>query len=172
MRAAWYEKQGPAQEVLMVGEMPDPRPSAGEVRIRIAASGINPGDIKKRQDSFGIGMPYPRVIPHSDGAGQVDQVGDGVSPEWVGRQVWCYGAQSYRPFGTAAEFTVVRWIMSLSCRKACRRIRALAWGYPASRPTALSMSGATWRGGRCWCKGLEALLECVRQRSRVMPARA
>ena len=52
-------------------------------------------------------MPYPRVIPHSDGAGEVDQVGDGVSKEWVGRRVWCYGAQSYRPFGTAAELTVV-----------------------------------------------------------------
>jgi NADPH2:quinone reductase len=52
-------------------------------------------------------MPYPRVIPHSDGAGQVDQVGEGVSPEWLGRRVWCYGAQSYRAFGTAAEFTVV-----------------------------------------------------------------
>src|SRR5689334_13659139 len=107
MKAAWYEKQGPAREVLTLGEMPDPHPAPGEVRIRIAASGINPGDIKKRQDSFGYGMPYRRVIPHSDGAGQVDQVGDGVSSEWVGRQVWCYGAQSYRPFGTAAEFTVV-----------------------------------------------------------------
>jgi NADPH2:quinone reductase len=101
MRAAWYEKQGPAREVLTVGEMPDPIPGPGEVRIRIAASGINPGDIKKRQDSFGIGMAYPRVIPHSDGAGRVDMVGDGVPPEWVGRSVWCYGAQSYRPFGTA-----------------------------------------------------------------------
>ena len=107
MRAAWYEKQGPARDVLVVGEMPDPRPEAGEVRIRIAASGINPGDIKKRQDSFGLGMPYPRVIPHSDGAGVVDLVGDGVSAEWIGRRAWCYGAQSYRPFGTAAEFTVV-----------------------------------------------------------------
>jgi NADPH2:quinone reductase len=107
MRAAWYEKQGPAREVLQVGEMPDPKPGAGEVRIRVAASGINPGDIKKRQDAFGYGMPYPRVIPHSDGAGQVDRVGEGVSPEWVGRRVWCYGAQSYRAFGTAAEFTVV-----------------------------------------------------------------
>jgi NADPH:quinone reductase len=107
MIAAWYEKQGPAREVLTVGEMPDPIPGPGEVRIRIAASGINPGDIKKRQDSFGIGMAYPRVIPHSDGAGRVDKVGDGVPPEWVGRSVWCYGAQSYRPFGTAAEFTVV-----------------------------------------------------------------
>src|SRR5258708_3444511 len=57
--------------------------------------------------AFGYGMPYPRVIPHSDGAGRVDQLGVGVPSEWMGRSVWCYGAQSYRPFGTAAEFTVV-----------------------------------------------------------------
>lgn len=107
MKAAWYEKQGPARDVLIVGEMPDPIPAAGEVRIRIAASGINSGDIKKRQDGFGYGMAYPRVIPHSDGAGRVDQLGARVSSEWMGRSVWCYGAQSYRPFGTAAEFAVV-----------------------------------------------------------------
>ncbi|MBV9502398.1 MAG: hypothetical protein JO138_23765 [Acidobacteriaceae bacterium] len=87
--------------------MPDPHPAADEVRIRIAASGINPGDIKKREDAFGYGMAYPRVIPHSDGAGQADHIGDHVSSEWLGQSVWCYGAQSYRPFGTAAEFTVV-----------------------------------------------------------------
>jgi len=107
MRAAWYEKQGPAREVLTVGEMPDPHPVSGEVRIRVAASGINPGDVKKRQDTFGIGMPYARVIPHSDGAGEIDEVGTGVSSAWLGQPVWCFGAQSYRPFGTAAEFTVV-----------------------------------------------------------------
>jgi len=107
MKAAWYEKQGAAKDVLVVGEMPDPTPAAGEVRIRVAASGINPGDIKKRQNAFGLGMPYPRVIPHSDGAGRVDKLGAGVSSEWLGKSVWCFGAQSYRPFGTAAEFTVV-----------------------------------------------------------------
>lgn len=107
MRAAWYERQGAARNVLTIGEMPTPIPGPGEVRLRIAASGINPGDVKKRQDAFGYGMSYPRVIPHSDGAGQVDQVGDGVSSEWLGRRVWCYGAQSYRPFGTAADYTVV-----------------------------------------------------------------
>lgn len=107
MRAAWYEKQGPAREVLVVGEMPDPIPGAGEVRIRIAASGVNPGDIKKRQDAFSYGMPYPRVIPHSDGAGHVDVVGAGVPTSWLHQRVWCYGAQSYRPFGTAAEYTIV-----------------------------------------------------------------
>jgi NADPH2:quinone reductase len=87
--------------------MPDPHPAPGEVRIHVASSGINPGDVKKRQNAFGYGMPYPRVIPHSDGAGQVDEVGLGVSSDWLGQSVWCYGAQSYRPFGTAAEFTAV-----------------------------------------------------------------
>lgn len=107
MKAAWYEKQGAARDVLVVGEMNDPHPRAGEVRIRIAFSGVNPGDVKKREDAFGVGMPYPRVIPHSDGSGTVDAVGDDISREWIGRRVWCYGAQSYRPFGTAAQYTVV-----------------------------------------------------------------
>ncbi len=107
MKAAWYEKQGPAREVLIVGEMPDPMPGPREVRIHIAASGVNPGDVKKREDTFGIGMSYPRVIPHSDGAGVIDQIGPGVPEHWLGRRAWCFGAQSYRPFGTAAEYTVV-----------------------------------------------------------------
>src|SRR5438034_4478430 len=84
MNAAWYEKQGPARQVLVVGTLPDPEPEPGEVRIRVAASGVNPGDVKKRQDAFGYGMPYPRVIPHSDGAGTIDAVGEGVSQEWIG----------------------------------------------------------------------------------------
>ncbi len=107
MKAAWYEQQGAARDVLKVGEMPTPTPSAGEVRIRIMASGINPGDIKKRQNAFNYGMPYPRIIPHSDGAGVIDGLGAGVATEWLGQRVWCYGAQTYRPFGTAAEYTVV-----------------------------------------------------------------
>jgi NADPH:quinone reductase len=107
MKAAWYEKQGPAHDVLVVADMPDPEPSPGEVRIRVAASGINPGELKKRQDVYGYGMPHPRVIPHSDGAGTIDRVGDGVTVSRLAERVWCYGAQSYRPFGTAAEYVVV-----------------------------------------------------------------
>lgn len=107
MKAAWYEQQGPAAEVLIIGNMPDPEPGADEVRIRVVASGVNPGDVKKRQDAFGIGMPYSRVIPHSDGAGTIDRVGEGVPESRLGERVWCYGAQSYRPFGTAAEYVVV-----------------------------------------------------------------
>ncbi len=107
MKAAWYERQGPADDVLVVGEMDEPIPAPGEVRIRVSHSGISPGDVKKRGDTFAVGMPYPRVVPHSDGAGVVDRVGEGVASDWLGRAVWCFGAQSYRPFGTAAEYTVV-----------------------------------------------------------------
>ena len=52
-------------------------------------------------------MPYPRVVPHSDGAGVIDKIGENVAASRVGERVWCFGAQSYRPFGTAARFVVV-----------------------------------------------------------------
>ena len=87
--------------------MPAPEPGPGEVRVRVNLSGVNPGDTKKRGDWVGYGMPYPRIVPHSDGSGVLDAVGDGVDCTRVGRRVWVYGAQSYRPFGTAAQLTVV-----------------------------------------------------------------
>ena len=110
MRAAWYDKQGEAADVLVVGEMPDPECLAGEVRIKLRASGVNPGEIKKRLGWLGSAMPFPRVVPHSDGAGQIDAVGVDVDPSRLGERVWCFGAQSYRPFGTAAQYvTVPEW---------------------------------------------------------------
>src|SRR3954451_5843434 len=107
VRAVWYDWQGPASEVLQRGEVPDPRPGPGEVRVRVRFSGVNPGDTKKRRGWLGSSMPFPRVIPHSDGAGVIDAVGAGVDAARTGRRVWVLGAQSYRAFGTAAQFTVV-----------------------------------------------------------------
>ncbi|MFL6063534.1 MAG: NADPH:quinone reductase [Friedmanniella sp.] len=107
MRAVWYERQGAADDVLKAGELPEPEVGPGEVRVRLRLSGVNPGDTKKRAGWLGSAMPYPRVIPHSDGAGVVDAVGTGVDRSRLGRRVWVYGAQSYRPFGTAAQLTVV-----------------------------------------------------------------
>jgi NADPH2:quinone reductase len=133
MKAIWYEKQGPARDVLVLGNMDDPSPAAGEVRIRVAFSGVNPGDVKKRGDAFGLGMPYPRVIPHSDGSGTVDAVGEGVSREWLGRRVWCYGAQSYRPFGTCAEYTVLP----------LRQVAPLPAGVPLEQGACLGIPGIT-----------------------------
>src|ERR1035437_9816684 len=72
MRAAWYEKNGPAREVIKVGELPDPQSGAGEVRVRIHASGVNPSDVKRRSGNLGQAIRVPRVVPHSDGAGVID----------------------------------------------------------------------------------------------------
>ncbi len=107
MRAVWYERQGPAGDVLQVGEVPTPDVGPGEVRVRISLFAVSPGDTKKRRGWLGSEMPFLRVIPHSDAAGVIDAVGEGVDPSRMGRRVWVYGAQSYRPFGTAAEWTVV-----------------------------------------------------------------
>lgn len=159
MRAAWYEHQGPAGDVLEVGELPTPAPGAGEVRLKVAVSGINPGDLKKREDFFGYGMAYPLVIPHSDGAGVIDQLGEGVDEEWLGRRVWCYGAQSYRPFGTAAEYTVLPLDSSKSRRflTAFPPNRVLASASLPSPRTGRSTSPGRWRGVRCWCRVGRAL---------------
>jgi NADPH2:quinone reductase len=103
MKAVWYERQGPAAEVLIVGETDTPTAAAGEVRVKLAASGVNPSDCNRRRGA-GYPLEYPRVIPNSDGAGIVDQVGDGVPREWLGRRVWLYNGQRGRAFGTAAEY--------------------------------------------------------------------
>ena len=87
--------------------MPTLTPADGEVRIRLTYSGISPGDVKKRSGWQGSPMPFPRVVPHSDGSGVIDAVGRGVPESRIGQLVWCYGAQSYRPFGTAAEQVLV-----------------------------------------------------------------
>lgn len=103
MQAAWYEKTGPAADVLTLGEMANPEPGAGDVLIRLQASGVNPADVKLRVNGNSYGLK--RIIPNSDGAGIVEAVGDGVQPHWVGRRVWLFNGQRLgRAFGTAAEW--------------------------------------------------------------------
>lgn len=109
MRAVWYERFGPAREVLTLGDLPTPEPAAGELRVRLAASGVNPSDVKLRAGGR-PGMadpPWPKIVPHSDGAGTVDAVGACVDAAWVGRRVWVWNAQWQRPLGTAAEAVVL-----------------------------------------------------------------
>jgi len=105
MRAAWYERTGPAREVLVVGEMPDPEPGPGEVRVKLATSGANPSDWKARKGSRP--MIAPRIIPHSDGAGVIDEVGDGVPAARLGERVWVWNGQWKRQFGTCATMIAV-----------------------------------------------------------------
>jgi NADPH2:quinone reductase len=107
MRAAWYERTGPAADVLVVGDRPDPAPAAGEVRVRLAAAAINPRDVKRRAGTGDRAMTDPLVIPGDDGAGTVDEVGAGVPAGRVGERVWVHAANHGRPFGTSAQHVVV-----------------------------------------------------------------
>jgi NADPH:quinone reductase len=107
VRAIWYDRQGPADDVLRFGDLPDPRGGAGRGASSRALVRRESRRHKKRRGWLGSSMPFPKVIPHSDAAGVIEAVGEGVDRARLGRRVWVYGAQSYRPFGTAAEFTVV-----------------------------------------------------------------
>jgi len=99
----WYDRQGPASEVLTLGTLPDPVPGPGEALVRLEASGVNPSDVRTRAGLQGP-MEYPRIVPNSDGAGIVATVGPGVAAHWVGKRVWLYnGQRNGRAFGTAAE---------------------------------------------------------------------
>src|ERR1035437_4917064 len=103
MRAAYYEKNGSAREVLRVGGLGTPQAGPGEVRVKLSHSGVNPSDVKSRQGATRK-IAFPRVIPHSDGAGVIDQVGDGRAKSRLGERVWVSNGQWKRAFGTAAEF--------------------------------------------------------------------
>lgn len=104
MQAAYYTKRGTAREVLQVGTVPTPDPRPGEVRVRLQTSGVNPSDVKMRQAGSPRPMPGDRVIPHSDGAGIVDAVGEGVNVARIGERVWVWNAGYRRAEGSAAQY--------------------------------------------------------------------
>ncbi|QYX55928.1 NADPH:quinone reductase [Roseovarius sp. SCSIO 43702] len=105
MRAIIYSEFGPAADVLQAHDLPDPEAGPGEVLVRLAYSGVNPSDAKARAGSRpGVTKPaFERIVPHSDGAGVIEAVGDGVDPGRVGERVWIWNGQWQRAFGTAAE---------------------------------------------------------------------
>ncbi|MEM0908940.1 MAG: NADPH:quinone reductase [Pseudomonadota bacterium] len=105
MRAARYERTGQAHEVLEVVDLPSPQPAAGEVLVEIHASGVNPHDVKKRSGWLGGSPALGGVVPHSDGAGVVNDVGPGVDPSRIGERVFVFRAGPAR--GTCAECVVV-----------------------------------------------------------------
>lgn len=104
MRAALYTRKGAARDVLEVGVLPRPEPGAGEVRVKVAYSGVNPSDVKGRAGKAGMAMPFAHIVPHSDGAGTIDAVGVGVTGLTAGQGVWMYNGQWGRADGTAAEY--------------------------------------------------------------------
>lgn len=130
MRAAYYEKNGPAGEVLSVGTVDDPIAGPGEVRVRLSTSGVNPSDVKARAGRTRK-IAFPLVIPHSDGAGVIDQVGDGVARSRLGERVWTWNAQWRRPYGTCAQYVTLPAEMAVPLPAATNDEAGACLGIPA-----------------------------------------
>ncbi len=128
MKAAWYTKNGEAKDVLSVGEQPTPRPVAGEVLVRLQSSGVNPSDVKSRR---GRPLAGPLVIPHSDGAGVIEAVGEGVPGARVGQRVWIWNGQWQRPHGTAAQYIALPAAQAVQLPDAVDFVTAACFGIPA-----------------------------------------
>ena len=103
MKAVWYEQIGAADDVLTHGNIDDPEVSDGEALVRIRTSGVNPSDVKTRAGARGE-LQFPRIIPHSDGAGNIEAVGNGVDKNRIGERVWLWNGAFDRAFGTCAEY--------------------------------------------------------------------
>ena len=130
MRAVYYEKNGAADEVLHVGEVDTPQPGPGEVRVRLKTSGVNPSDVKTRAGTARK-IAFPRVIPHSDGAVEIDAVGAGVPKSRIGERVWTWNGQWKRPFGTAAECIVLPEVQAVKLPDAVSFEAGACLGIPA-----------------------------------------
>jgi NADPH:quinone reductase len=131
MRAAFYDRTGPAREVLQSGEVATPEPAPGEVRVRLAWSGVNPSDVKSRAGARTRTLPFPRIIPHSDGAGVIDAVGAGVARERIGQQVWTWNAAWQRAFGTAAQYVGLPEAQAVELPRGVALDAAACLGIPA-----------------------------------------
>ena len=107
MRAATFSRPGPAQDVIEIIEVAMPEPGPGQVRVRVHASGVNPTDVKSRTYLFPRVAHMVPVIPHLDGAGVIDKLGDGVSATRLGERVWLAIAQWRGSGGTCAEYVVI-----------------------------------------------------------------
>lgn len=131
MKAAWYEKIGPAEEVLKVADVDAPKPQAGEVLVEMKTSGVNPSDVKTRAGARGE-LAFPRIIPHSDGGGIIAAVGEGVDESRMGERVWIWNGAFGRAHGTCAELIALPSEQAVSLPEGSDFEAAACLGIPAS----------------------------------------
>ena len=142
MRAVWYERGGAAHDVLQQGTMDVPEPGEGEVRVRMAWSAVNPHDVKKRINGREVQNGH-RIVPHSDGSGEIDRVGKGIPERRVGEQVWLFGAQVGQTRGTCAQYCVVPAWKAVALTKHVSVKQGACLGIPAvTAAVALSAAGS------------------------------
>jgi NADPH2:quinone reductase len=152
MRAAYYESNGPARTVLRVGDVPTPAPGGGEVRVKLIASGVNPSDVKSREGRTRK-ITYPRVIPHSDGAGVIEAVGDGVNKARIGERVWIWNAQWKRADGSCAEYVVLPEAMAVPLPTHVSFEEGACLGIPAMTAYQAVASAEAWAGSTLLVSG-------------------
>ena len=134
MRAVWYERTGPAADVLVCGRLPDPEPGPGEVLVRVRASGVNPSDTKQRGGWRGARPAFPLIVPHADGAGEIVACGAGVSRR-VGERVWIYNGvglyDARRATGTCAELIALPGAQAVPLPDGVEFVAGATFGIPA-----------------------------------------
>jgi len=161
MIAAYYNKQGSAHDVLKVGNISLPGLLPNEVLVKIQYAGINPGEISKRRGNPNSQMPYETVIPHSDGYGKIVNAGSEITNELIGKAVAVFGAQSYRPFGTAAEFTVVPVDNVVEVPVDVSAQQMAQMGIPATTAYKAVLSGGNLNTKTVWVNGSGAVGQCA-----------
>lgn len=153
MRAACYECTGPAAEVLRLVELPDPVPAAGEVRVRLVWSGVNPSDVKSRAGLRTQTLPFARILPHSDGMGVIDAVGAGVDGGRIGERVWVWNAAWGRADGTAAQYVVLPQAQAVALPAGTPDEAGACLGIPALTAIHAVMTGGGVAGKRVLVAG-------------------
>ncbi|MEY2717872.1 MAG: hypothetical protein RL539_904 [Pseudomonadota bacterium] len=149
MKAAFYRSKGPAAEVLQRGELDLPQPAPGEVRVRIKVSAVNPSDTKNRAGHRGnLAMPFPLIIPHQDGSGVIEAVGDSVSERRIGERVWVYEATLGRALGTCAEYCCVPSSKAIPLPDAADFEAGACMGIPAMTAHRCVFADGSVRGQR------------------------
>ncbi|MFV1465423.1 NADPH:quinone reductase [Phaeobacter sp. JH18-32] len=144
MKAVTYRAFGAAETVLQLEDLPDIAPGPGELRVELTYSGVNPSDVKARAGArAGVTeLPYPVIIPHSDGSGVIAEVGEGVDPARIGEAVWIWNGQWQRPFGTAATSITLPAEQAVPLPEGLDLKQGAALGIPA-----LTAAHAVFSGG-------------------------
>ena len=155
MRAIVYDRFGPAAEVLELRELPTPDPAPGEVLVRLTRSGVNPSDVKARAGSRpGVTRPpFPLIVPHSDGAGVIEAVGEGVSGNRIGERVWIWNGQWQRPFGTAAEMMALPSVQAVTLPEGVSDDTGATLGIPGLTAAHCVLGGDPVAGRRVLVSG-------------------
>ncbi|MEM8798083.1 MAG: NADPH:quinone reductase [Pseudomonadota bacterium] len=155
MRAVTYEQFGSAEDVLQVTDLPTPNAGAGEVLVRLATSGVNPSDIRARAGGRpGVTKPpFPVIIPHSDGAGVIEAVGDGVDTARIGERVWIWNGQWRRAFGTAADYIALPSAQAVRLPDETSFEEGAILGIPALTACHAVLGGGSVQGKRVLISG-------------------